>query len=198
MTSKIFGIGLPKTGTHSLHAALEILGYSSIHYPVSWSEIDHHNAASDISVACRFAELDKLYPGSKFILTVREIDKWLDSCHFHFHQKVNPARLSPQLKEFLLGFRLKAFGTVIYDRLLFEKAYEKHLNQVKNYFDGRPDDLLIINIGSGNEWPELCNFLAKTIPDRPFPHHNMAGECLSEMFQDMAAKLEKNLVDLLN
>ena len=30
--AKIFGIGMPKTGTSSLHKALEMIGFKSIHF----------------------------------------------------------------------------------------------------------------------------------------------------------------------
>ena len=54
MTSaKIFGIGLSKTGTSSLSEALEILGYSTVHFPRSLSEIAYYDAATDSTVAGR-------------------------------------------------------------------------------------------------------------------------------------------------
>ena len=35
-SNKIFGIGMPKTGTCSLNKALQILGYRSFHYPLAY------------------------------------------------------------------------------------------------------------------------------------------------------------------
>ena len=198
MNYKIFGIGLPKTGTSSLHAALEILGYRSVHYPVTWSEIASHDAACDISVACRFAKLDQLYPGSKFILTLRELNEWIESCEYHFGQKVKPSELAPKLREFLLIQRVKAFGTTYYDTVLFKEAYYRHKQHIQDYFAHRPQDLLILNIGSGKEWEQLCPFLGNSIPELPFVHKNIAGESLALMFQDMTLKIEQNLDDLLN
>ena len=193
MSAKIFGIGLPKTGTSSLHAALEILGYRSVHYPVTRSEIESHDAANDISVACRFEQLDKLYPGSKFILTVRDLNKWLQSCEHHFGQKVNPSELSPYLREFLLAQRLLAFGATNYDPILFTQAYQRHIQHVQNYFAHRQQELLIMNISSGEGWDMLCPFVGHPLPDKPFPQKNVAGEALAMMFQEMTAKLEQNL-----
>ena len=99
MNFKIFGIGLSKTGTTSLHVALEILGYSSVHYPVTWEEFDRYDAAHDITVASRFEELDKLYPGSRFILTLRDLNQWLRSCENHF-DRFNRNKISPKVREF--------------------------------------------------------------------------------------------------
>ena len=52
--AKIFGIGLSKTGTSSLSEALEILGYSTVHFPSTLSEIAYYDAATDSTVARRF------------------------------------------------------------------------------------------------------------------------------------------------
>ena len=84
-TGKVFGIGLSRTGTISLAIALGMLGYDSIH-----AEGMHHirlfQACTDTPVAARYRRLDKLYPNSCFILTVRGVDGWLESCREHFLQ----------------------------------------------------------------------------------------------------------------
>ena len=169
MTTKIFGIGLSKTGTTSLHAALEILGYASVHYPTTWEEIDRYDAAMDISVACCFEELDQFYPGSKFILTVRDLNQWLQSCKYHFEQRINLDEFSPKYREIIKKNRLKNYGTLVYDAVLFQEAYHRHLQHVQNYFAHRPEDLLIMNITGGDGWEHLCSFLKCSIPDQPSP-----------------------------
>ena len=190
MMAKIFGIGLAKTGTSSLDVALKILGYKSIHYPVSMEEIDRHEASCDLYVAYRFKELDRLYPGSKFILTIRDLNQWLDSCENHFGKKVNFSDLPPKLREFLQINRLLSFGTKTYDRVLFKEAYQRHIQEVKDYFNRRPQNFLIMNISSGEGWERLCHFLGCPIPDTPFPQENVACGSLEEMFRDMTIRLE--------
>lgn len=190
MSAKIFGIGLSKTGTSSLHAALEILGYRSIHFPISMEEIDRHKAASDISVAYRFEKLDKLYPGSKFILTIRDLNQWLQSCEHHFGRKVNLGELPAKLREFLMTQRLLNYGTTSYEPVLFQEAYQRHMQHVENYFAHRPQDLLIMNISSGEGWERLCPFLERSIPDQAFPQENVACGSLDERFRDMTIRLE--------
>ena len=77
---KVLGVGLSKTGTSSLSAALTILGYRTVHYPPLdrlRELLDDSDAATDTPVACSFRELDRQYPGSRFILTVRDPDSWL-------------------------------------------------------------------------------------------------------------------------
>ncbi len=190
MSAKIFGIGLSKTGTSSLHAALEILGYRSIHFPISREEIHAHDASSDISVSCQFKQLDKLYPGSKFILTTRDLNQWLQSCEHHFGRKVNLGELPAKLREFLMTQRLLNYGTTSYDPVLFQDAYQRHIQHVQNYFAHRHQDLLIMNISSGEGWERLCHFLEHSIPEQPFPQENVACGALEERFRDMTIRLE--------
>ncbi|MEY2458945.1 MAG: hypothetical protein QOG30_775, partial [Acidimicrobiaceae bacterium] len=98
---RIFGIGLNKTGTSSLHEALTILGYESLHWggpavrrliEVSLergepllSRLDPSlDAFSDVqALSTNFDRLDDQYPGSRFVLTVRPLEQWLDSRRRH-------------------------------------------------------------------------------------------------------------------
>jgi hypothetical protein len=173
--NKIFGIGLSKTGTTSLHIALGILGYQSIHHPITIEEIEKHKAATDITVSCRFEELDKLYQNSKFILTVRDIQEWLKSCEFHFSKKMpleKILQLSQNRREVKIDVRQKLYGTLSFDQALFEQAYQRHRYRVKNYFASRQKDLLIVDICAGDGWDKLCPFLGHPTLNVPFPHAN--------------------------
>lgn len=198
MNSKLFGIGLPKTGTRSLHTALELLGYRSVHYPLSWEEIDSHEAAAGMSIACWFEQLDQLYPGSKYILTVRDLNQWLGSCEYHYGQRVGSSELAPELRQVILGFMQKAYGTVSYDQTLFQNAYYRHIHKVQNYFIDRPQYLLMINVGGGNEWEQLCPFLEKPLPNVVFPHQNQKCESLPIIRQQLSSKIAQKSVTLLN
>ena len=62
--SKIFGIGLAKTGTTSLNDAFAILGIASIGCPADIASIRRFDAATDGIVADRFEELDRVADGS--------------------------------------------------------------------------------------------------------------------------------------
>lgn len=207
--NKIFGIGLSKTGTTSLHYALEILGFKAIHFPDNlvknsslktilrwrmnnlWFRIsgskekplyhdilintnnklilnkkysDNYDALTDTPVTFFYKELDELYPGSKFIYTVRDIDNWLNSCKRHF-TKLKYTGIMPQLQQEL-------YNTYLFDEEKFKKTYNNHHNDVLNYFKGREKDILIIDITKNKGWNELCGFLDMPVPDKPFPHAN--------------------------
>jgi hypothetical protein len=107
---KIFGIGLSRTGTHSLGSALTTLGFRSVHFPcdsATREEIYRHFAAGaaslrlslldlvdavvDTPVTCVYKALDQRYPGSRFILTTRDMAPWLNSCERYWSQTLRPS-----------------------------------------------------------------------------------------------------------
>src|SRR5215217_9330431 len=91
--SKVFGIGLSRTGTVSLAEAMNVLGIKTIHFPCDEQTfedlrmgnydlriLEEYQGAVDTPVAPFYAQLDSHYPNSKFILTVRDKQSWLKSC----------------------------------------------------------------------------------------------------------------------
>jgi hypothetical protein len=176
--AKVFAIGLNKTGTSSLHSALELLGYRSLH----WGGLQTHesvlralddrkpmleyldpepDAISDvIAVTYYFYLADLQYPGSKFILTLRDMDEWLDSRRRHVER-------NQQMKA--AGEYDGAFLTVDPDTWAIE--YRRHEAVVRTYFAGRPADLLGFRPADG-EWEPLCSFLGQPVPDVSFPWEN--------------------------
>jgi hypothetical protein len=53
---------------------------------------------------------------------------------------------------------------------VYKKRYESHNKNVIEYFRDRPDDLLILDLASGDGWEQMCPFLGKSVLDVPFPH----------------------------
>ena len=84
MYNKVFGIGLNRTGTTSLSMALEILGMKSRHYcsctcdydSTSVEDIQNLDAVVDSDLKYSYDMLDLMFPDSRFILTVRDLDDW--------------------------------------------------------------------------------------------------------------------------
>ena len=189
--SKVFGIGLSRTGTKSLSAALKRLGYSAVHYPTDRGTLktllttDAHagdfpclrtnDSLTDITAAAYFEDLDRLYPGSKFVLTIRDETDWLDSCRRHWSKspceldQKSPAhqRIKMQVKALL---RNRVYGTEQFEPDTFLSAYRAHNARVLKYFENRPDDLLVINIPAGDGYEKLTAFLGKPILYEAFPH----------------------------
>jgi sulfotransferase family protein len=175
---KVFGIGLNKTGTSSLHRALELLGYRSVH----WGGLETHeqilraiddrkpmldyldpepDAVSDvIAMTYYFYLADLEYPGAKFILTLRDIDEWLDSRRRHVER-------NQRMKD--SGNYDGAFLTVDIDTWVQE--YRRHEAVVRDYFARRPADLLCFRPAE-SDWQPLCDFLGLPVPEQPFPWEN--------------------------
>ena len=175
MPAKVFGIGISKTGTLSLASALVTLGYRTIHFPMTMRQIDLNDASMDITVACRFEELDRLYPGSRFIFTEREMSSWLKSCEDHYTKRIILDLLSERTMSLIVRARRAMYGTEYFDPGVFEETYISHSKKVFEYFRERPQDLLVMNICEGDGWSKLCPFLDRPIPDEPFPHRNESG-----------------------
>ncbi|HEY3324860.1 MAG TPA: sulfotransferase [Planctomycetota bacterium] len=172
MAGKIFGIGLSRTGTRSLTRALELLGFKAVHYPVDLQEIEENDAATDIPVAAQYQELDRLFPGSKFILTLRERETWLRSCQRHLTdpERVRALNALPErAREYRLRIRQQVYGTTGFEPKAYTDAYERHLAEVRAYFAERRECLLEIDICAGEGWVRLCPFLERPMPKLAFP-----------------------------
>lgn len=176
---KIFAIGLNKTGTVSLHEAVARLGHTSLHWGGEAAYLDVLRAIdegvpvltylpdvevySDIeTLSVNFDRADEQYPGSRFILTVRDVDSWLDSRRRHVERNVvRKARgeyTGSYLEVDLDGWR---------------RQWEDHHRRVARHFADRPGDLLVMNITSGDGWELLAPFLGHPIPLEPFPRANV-------------------------
>ncbi len=125
---------------------------------------EHFNVLSDTPTALLFRELDKKYPGSKFILTTRDQEDWLKSCERHFQPKFTGG-LFDQLN-------YEIYGTHVFDRDKFIQAYARHIQQVKGYFANRSADLLCIDVCAGEGFEKIAPFLEKPIPRKGFPSMN--------------------------
>ncbi|HHM04769.1 MAG TPA: hypothetical protein ENJ19_03390 [Gammaproteobacteria bacterium] len=177
---KIFGIGLSKTGTTSLAGALTILGYRTRDYIgvtrytprdlscIPTEELDVHDAFTDTPIPSFYRELDQAYPGSKFILTVRDAKGWLKSCKKQF--TVRHAEIQNEATRLLTQ---EMYGCTSFDEEKFLAGYNRFVAGVKEYFKDRPQDLLILDLCGGEGWAELCGFLGKPVPDVPFPVSNV-------------------------
>ncbi len=181
---KVFGIGLSRTGTKSLTISLNQLGFKIVHYPNDTKTLQELMAANydlsilqdcdgitDITTVPYYPQLDRLFPNSKFILTVREKESWLKAIEAHWHNKpvfdTNPENEDKmRLRRFL---RLAVYGTYTFnaDRLAY--VYDLHHKNVLDYFKNRSESLLVFNICGGEGWEILCPFLERSIFPEQFP-----------------------------
>ena len=172
---KIFAIGFHKTGTTSLADALELLGYKvcggiGLRDPkiaeraldLAKTNLPRFDAFQNNPWAILYRELDKLCPGSRFILTERSTDRWLASADEHFGQDDTPMR------EWIYGV-----GHPRGNEEIYRARFDAHYREVREYFADRPDDLLTLDVSRGGGWTQLCDFLGYEVPDVPFPHRNV-------------------------
>ena len=111
--------------------------------------------------------MDAMYPGSRFILTVRDPDSWFKSLDRHFGANESPMR------ELLYGVAHPQGNAELY-----KARMRRHDEEVLEYFKDRPDDLLVFDVTKDGNWPLLCGFLGEPIPAGPFPHSNSVGDRL--------------------
>ena len=182
---KILGIGLPRTGTTSLVAALACLGYKAQHghgrrYPFDIHDcrvhlgVDHFRLFDDLEAIaeCEYWRwLIMAYPEAKCVLTVRDPDHWYRSIAAHvdvIHNRQSgrswwDIEQADRTQERLFGSKWPL-------RTLYLDAYERHLLAVEAFCEkiGRP--LLTFRVEQA--WRPLCEFLEKPIPTEPFPWRN--------------------------
>jgi hypothetical protein len=180
--TKVFGIGLSKTGTLSLARALTRVGIKTKHFPDDRTTQDElrrgryelsifreYQGLVDIPVAPYYAQFDRVYPSARFILTTRPTDAWLTSLERHFAFWVEHRRTD--FDDFVLActYGVQHFSA---ERLRYVK--EAHETGVRRYFAGRPEKLLVLNVFEGDGWKELGDFLGCPVPDEPYPRENPA------------------------
>jgi hypothetical protein len=177
--TRIFGIGMHKTATSSLNSALKILGFESTHWESPrhakkiYEEVisgrsktlERYYAASDLPITILYRELDEMYPGSKFILTIRDQDTWLTSVENHWNPKKNKWRETWDTDCFTNRIHQLVYGRKTFDRKVFLDKYLSHNVDVIKYFENRPDDLLVMGSPS---WG-LARFLNQPIPAQEYP-----------------------------
>lgn len=191
-SQKMFGLGLSRTGTTSLNTALEILGFSSCHFPADpitqiqvrrflesgqgslrLSLLETLDSLTDTPVCCIFKGLDAAYPQSKFILTLRDKEAWLDSCERYWQEVSIPSfRENPMQHSYARAINRHLYGVEHFNRRNFSRTFERYHRNVDDYFSRRPGQLLKLRICHGEGWQKLCSFLGSPVPDVPFPEQN--------------------------
>lgn len=153
MHVKMFGIGFHKTGTSSFGEAMRILGYNRVaNFTPSLLPAIKAGDLREIQRFCEqfdgfednpwpllYRELDKLFPGSKFVLTVRPTDEWIRSVRKHFGGS------NTEMREWIYG---PEHGDPIGSEEVYMSRYERHNDEVRNYFAARPEDFAILDLAA--------------------------------------------------
>lgn len=196
MSLAVIGAGFGRTGTDSMRAALEQLGFGPchhmrdlLHHPEQehlWRSIaggsrpgwDHvfegYNAAVDWPSCYYWRELAEHYPDAKIVLTVRSAESWYASMEqtiIPFMKTIDPESVGPVVVGNL------TFGGRLDDRAHAMAVYEKNIADVQAAFS--EDRLLTHHLGDG--WDPLCRFLDKPVPAEEYPRLNAAGQAFESL-----------------
>lgn len=200
MTIKVIGAGFGRTGTSSLKAALEMLGFGPCYHtreivpfhplraktwyqasrgrPVDWLTVFEGYQATVDWPACHFyQELMAVYPEARVILTVRDPDRWYQSAL----DTIYPSAQSFSGWQWL--FPITRYVPLMLHSVIWEGTFhgrfEDKAYALKIYNRHieevkrtvPPERLLVYQVSQG--WEPLCRFLGVPAPvGQPFPHLN--------------------------
>ena len=200
MSLKVIGAGFGRTGTLSLQAALEELGFTRCYHmtevfrhperaslwsaarrgeAVDWDALfSGYQAAVDWPPCAFYQELLKRYPDAKIILTVRDADKWYHSARqtIYFVRRAFPAWtrwLLPRMRRLT-----RMLDDVVWVGTFQGRFAEKEhaIDVYQRHLDEvrrtvPADRLLVYEVSQG--WQPLCDFLGVPAPrNKPFPRLN--------------------------
>lgn len=164
-----WGIGLARTGTTTFCEALTLLGYERVRHNPRFEELERLDGGADNGVTAFYKYLDYKFPGSRFVLTMREKASWLASMQYILEKYPVHTRS----EDIAIMRRMHLYETVSYDHEKLGAAYDRHIADVRRYFAQRPADILEMDVAAGDGWKTLCPFLGLPSPDAAFPHLNM-------------------------
>ncbi len=132
-------------------------------YSMAYSLVAKYDAFQDNPWPIIYKEIDRKFPGSKFILTLRDPASWIKSQISHFGSSKTPMR------KWIYGV-----GCPVGNEETYLERFQRHEREVLEYFSERPNDLLVLDIMAGDGWAKLCPYLGRGTPNIPFPHINKA------------------------
>ncbi|MFD2655562.1 sulfotransferase [Gracilibacillus thailandensis] len=203
---KIFCIGQNKTGTTSIRKAFEDLGFDvgnqrvAENLLINYLENDFESIIDYCKTANVFQDfpfswpetykhLDKAFPNSKFILSVRDsAEQWYQSLVKFHSKKFGETNGKPSKKDLMNSNYIfkgrpwlthKAlFGITdenTYDKDILINHYHTYNSEVKEYFKNR-NDLLIINIAEESSYKLFCDFIEAEPKYSKFPWENQTAK----------------------
>jgi hypothetical protein len=194
----VIGAGFGRTGTMSLKAALEHLGFGPCMHMICVMEdpslASHYvralkgdrealvealrgfRSTVDWPTTFFWRELIGEFPKAKVILTERDPAMWFESASSTIFSAGRRARdaggareMPPDLREMVNGTVIQGeFGGRIDDREHAIRVFEEHNAAVRAEVPA--DRLLVFEVARG--WEPLCDFLGVPVPEEPFPRTN--------------------------
>lgn len=201
MSLKVVGAGFGRTGTASLKAALEQLGFSKCYHmmevfarpddvprwqaaaagePIDWEGLfEGYQATVDWPGCTFYQELLAYYPDARVILSVRDPEAWYKSATdtiYKLQKRGFPMSLVPLVVPRLRRF-IKMVRTVIWQNT-FHNRFEDEGYALSVFSDHIaevkrtvPPEKLLV-FEVKEGWEPLCRFLEVPVPNTPFPRLN--------------------------
>ena len=199
MSLKIIGSGFGRTGTLSLKAALEILGFGPCYHmqevvkrpshtkkwqqigrghKIPWESIFHNfQATVDYPASTYYQELLVAYPNAKVVHTVRDPERWYDSTAETIFRSMDGLPFWAYKLAWPMGHFIDLQEQIVWQGL-FNGRFPDRTYAIQRFHDYTeevkqhvpPEKLLIFQVKEG--WKPLCDFLGVPVPDVPFPHIN--------------------------
>jgi hypothetical protein len=202
---KVFCIGMNKTGTTTMLKTFKKLNFRTapqikqeqvigdINSNMEYRKIKKfcwkYNFFQDLpfSQGNFYQQIDKIFPNSKFILTVRDSEKWFESLsnfHLIYFRKMglNFKNITEVKKEHVKKFNWIKEGyyynytkkfwiselkdsqvtynwNLLYNKDHYISVYEKRNKEIQKYFQRKEKDLLIFNVSENKDILKILNFL---------------------------------------
>lgn len=179
---KVFIIGLPRTGTTSVCQAMLKLGFATAHTAYTQTTFVEAQALADTPIFCDYPQLDQQYPDAKFIYLERSFERWLPSIRqllmrMHTNLARNDGGFNPVIKRcYKTVFSPLNEQNLADDGFLLD-CYQRHYQGAMDYFAGREQDLLCIDLAQADSFARLLDFLGVTETDvAGFEHINRGGK----------------------
>lgn len=202
--NKIFVIGFNKTGTTSIQHALsefDILMGNQRKAELLMPDVisgNYHRLFAYCNTAEAFQDvpfskpgmyklLDKQFPDSLFILTIRDNgEQWFQSLR-NFHSKLvcgghkipdenDLKNYDYVYKGWLHIVHTATYGNDLYDKDKYIDIYNRHNEEVVEYFKSRPQNLLVINVSQSDSYKKLCSFIGQKPLREHFEWKNKTSE----------------------
>ncbi len=191
---KIIGAGFGRTGTLTMKAALEELGFGPCYHMYDWFE--HHRnhtpqwdaairgeivnwkelfkgyqATTDWPACTFYQDLMKTYPDAKVLLTVRDPEKWYQSANNTIYRGLNSAFLLLMLRI----FRPKTYRIMrLIEKIILKETFKGNFadkQQTIEIFNRHIEEVQkyvpperLLVFNVKEGWAPLCAFLGVEVP----------------------------------
>ncbi|CAJ1404824.1 unnamed protein product [Effrenium voratum] len=195
---KVLDVGPPRTGTQSMHAAMQILGMEALHsgYHQSerktackylfgngtlenvWATLSKYDAAMDEPFHLLYEEVMETFPEAKFVLQVKDPEAWYENylaMERGLFPNGDPLKFAPSWQK-----KCNAVGVwgcnwhtpTASSKKACMDNFKRHIARVQEVIPAHR--LLVYDWADG--WAALSHFLQLPVPEGLFPSVDLPGD----------------------